>query len=122
MLTRLFKPRAVSASIQEETVTPKTVDISIRNLLTGKITPLFGVDSQLACALRAAGLAEPYAKPQESAALTCPRFWVAPSVHTGAVAIHVELPGGEVRSLFNATSKKAAERSLGAGEIPQRVW
>jgi hypothetical protein len=122
MLRGLFSKRKYGAPIQEKTVAPKTVDISIRNILTGKFTPMFGVDSQLACALRAAGIADAYVKPANVPVPTGPRFWVAPSTHSGVVGIHVELPGGETRVCFNCTTKHGVEASLGAGEMPQAVW
>lgn len=55
-------------------------------------------------------------------ALTVPRFYVAPSAATGNIGIHVQLPSGEVRSCYKASSKAGAEAALQAGEISQNIW
>jgi hypothetical protein len=57
------------------------------------------------------------------APVTTPRFYVAGSPHTGALGIFVQLPTGEVRSVFTeGITKKRAEDALGAGEMPDNVW
>jgi hypothetical protein len=62
--------------------------------------------------------------PAPPAPQTTPRFYVAPSQHTGNIGLWVQLPTGEVRSTYNAANKAAAESALGvkADAIPQPVW
>lgn len=64
VLETLFgrKPREIPAPMREESVAPKTVDIKVRNHLTGQISIFYAVDATLAACLRATGLAEPYVK------------------------------------------------------------
>lgn len=68
------------------------------------------------------GLIEIVKAPAPAPAPTTPRFWVAPSAHTGNLGIHVQKPSGETLSVYVAASKAAAEAALGASEMPQSVW
>lgn len=118
-LFKRYKPRVV---VKEEIVAPKTLDIVVANQLTGKRTAFFAVDATLAAVLRAAGIAEPYVKPQEVAASNAPRFFVEESTYTGAPLLSVTLPSGEKRSYTGDGERKTAEKVLAVGPIPENVW
>lgn len=100
--------------------TEKTMDITVRDVLTQKAKTFFKVESQLAAILCATGLAVPYVKPEpvpESA-----RFWTAESAHTGSPGLHYRKPSGEVASTYNATAtKETLEQGWGV-KIPDDVW
>ena len=60
--------------------------------------------------------------PAPPAPVTAPRFYSAPSPHTGAAGLYVQLPGGENRSVFGDIARKRAQDALSAGPIPDNVW
>ena len=106
------------------------MDITVRDVLTQKAKTFFKVDSETAQLFIAAGLAVPYVKPQEVTA-TGPRFFVEQSTYTGVPMLAVTLASGEKRAYTtNATSDSddegpnriSAEKLLGAGPIPAKVW
>jgi hypothetical protein len=53
---------------------------------------------------------------------TTPHFYVAPSSHTGVIGLYVQLPTGEIRSIFGEMTREKAAAALGAGEIPQHIF
>ena len=116
----LQRYRIRAANVPAQTTEEKTLDITVRNSLSGKFTNFFKVDSQLSAILCACGLAQPYAKPQPAPPAT--RFWIAASQHTGAIGLHYRKASGEVIASFNpAISKEKLEAAWGT-EIPAPVW
>jgi hypothetical protein len=61
-------------------------------------------------------------KPAAPPVQTVPIFYSAPSEYTARIGIFVKLPSGEVRSAFDVADKRAAEKMLSAGEIPEQEW
>ncbi len=75
------------------------MDISVRHLLTERITNFYEVDSQLGAVLCAAGLASQIVKKVAAAtALTETRWFVQRLQNSGTLAITCQRPGGEVVS------------------------
>ncbi len=75
------------------------MDIIIRNLLTEKLSVFYEVDSQIAAALCATGLASPHVKMAAIAAIpTEIRWFVQRLQNSGTLAITCQRPGGEVVS------------------------
>jgi hypothetical protein len=93
----------------------------IRVTSTGRV--FYKVDECTAALLLEAlpGSFERY-KPVAPPAQTVPVFYVAPSEYTARIGLFVKLPSAEVRSAFDCADKRAAEKTLGAGEIPEQVW
>ncbi len=89
------------------------MDISVRHLLTEKISNFYEIDSQLGAVLCAAGLASQIAKKTAAApALTETKWFVQRLQNSGTLAITCQRPGGETVSFQSAPEayKKAGLR------------